>query len=101
MIILYYIFAETIIIMEPTRQTIIRMSEALYQRIKRNARLEKRSVNNYMVSVLEKGLPEEFPGLDPADFVPDEELIGLGKTLSGATADAGHLDEKARYILSK
>lgn len=54
-----------------------------------------------MVSVLEKGFPEEFPGLDPADYVPDKELIGLGKTLSGSTADAGHLDEKAQYILSK
>lgn len=54
-----------------------------------------------MVSVLEKGFPEEFPGLNAADYVPDKELIGLGKTLSGSTADAGHLDEKAQYILSK
>ena len=28
-----------------------------------------------MVSVLEKGFPEEFPGLDPADYVPDKELL--------------------------
>ena len=87
--------------MEPTRQTIIRMSESLYQRIKQNARLQRRSVNNYMVSVLENGIPEEFPRLDPADFVPDENLAALGKTLSGVTTDSGQLDDKAKYILSK
>ncbi len=87
--------------MDTTRQTIIRMSESLYQRIKQNAKLQRRSVNNYMVSVLEKGLPEEFPKLDPADFVPDEPLRALGKTLSGVTANADQLDEKAKYILSK
>jgi len=87
--------------MDTTRQTIIRMSESLYQRIKQNAKLQRRSVNNYMVSVLEKSLPEEFPKLDPADFVPDEALRALGKTLSGVTANASQLDEKAKYILSK
>ena len=87
--------------MDTTRQTIIRMSESLYQRIKQNAKLQRRSVNNYMVSVLEKGLPEEFPKLDPADFVPDEPLRALGKTLSGVTSSADQLDEKAKYILSK
>lgn len=95
------IFAENAIDMDTTRQTIIRMSESLYQRIKQNARLQQRSVNNYMVSVLEKSLPEEFPELDPADFLPDQPLRALGKTLSGATANAEQLDEKAKYILSK
>ena len=87
--------------MDTTRQTIIRMSESLYQRIRQNARLQQRSVNSYMVSVLEKSLPEEFPELDPADFLPDQPLRALGKTLSGATANVDQLDEKAKYILSK
>ena len=87
--------------MDTTRQTIIRMSESLYQRIKQGARLQGRSVNSYMVSILERGLPEEFPKLDPADFAPDEPLRALGKTLSGVTTATDQLDEKAKYILSK
>ena len=87
--------------METTRQTIIRMSESLYQRIKQNAKRQRRSVNNYMVSILEKELPEEFPKLDPAEFVPDESLRALGKTLSGITTSPEELDDKAKYILTK
>ena len=87
--------------METMRQTIIRMSESLYQRIKQGAKRERRSVNNYMVAILEKELPEEFPTLDPADFAPDEELLMLGKTLSGVTTHPEGLDDKAKYILSK
>lgn len=92
---------ENIIILETMRQTIIRMSESLYQRIKQNAKRERRSVNNYLVSILEKELPEEFPRLDPADFAPDEELLSLGKALSGVTTNPEGLDDKAKYILSK
>jgi hypothetical protein len=77
------------------------MSESLYQRIKQSARLQGRSVNSYMVSILERDLPEEFPKLDPADFAPDETLRALGKTLSGVTTATDQLDEKAKYILSK
>lgn len=83
------------------RQTIIRMDENLYERLKRAANRANSSLNSFMVSVLEKSVEPAFPKLKLEDYTPDPEIALLGEMLSGATSRASELDEKARYILNK
>lgn len=84
-----------------TRQTIIRMDERLYQRLRMSASKQHRSVNSLMVSILEANTPEELPKLDPADFAPSERIRRLGRALAGVSLDRDTLDEKSKYILAK
>lgn len=83
------------------RQTIIRMDENLYERLKRAANRANSSLNSFMVSVLEKSVEPAFPKLKLEDYTPDPEIASLGEMLSGATSRASELDERARYIINK
>ena len=84
-----------------TRQTIVRMEESLYQRVKSVAKSQNRSVNGFINHILNQATINAGPKLDPAAFAPSKELLSLGKILEGTTRDAGRLDAKARRILSK
>ena len=98
-----YIFAKIDNMATTERQTIIRMDESLYQRLKTAAQKEHRSMNSLMVSILDMNTEteDEDEKLDPSDFVPTQEILSLGKILSGMTADAQSYDKKTQYILSK
>ena len=87
--------------MENIRQTVIRMDEALYERLKVKARKENRSLNSLMVTILERGVGVELPRLDLADYQPDESILSLGVLLGGASQDKENLDDRAKYILDK
>ena len=79
----------------------VRMQESLYERIKSNARKQNRSVNSYIVNILENATPSAVPKLKEKDFRPSKELRSLGSVLNGATESMEELDDKAKYILSK
>ena len=88
--------------MQPViRQTIVRMDESLYQKIKSAAKTQHRSVNNYINSVLGEAVASAIPKLKPEDYKPSAELLEFGLLLEGATEEMGNLDSKAQYILSK
>ena len=83
------------------RQTIVRMDESLYQKVKAAAKTQHRSVNNFINSVLGEAIASAIPRLDPEDYRPTAELLEFGLLLEGATEEMEKLDAKARYILSK
>lgn len=83
------------------RQTIVRMDESLYQKVKAAAKTQHRSVNNFINSVLGEAVASAIPRLDPEDYRPTAELLEFGLLLEGATEEIDKLDAKARYILSK
>lgn len=83
------------------RQTIVRMDESLYQKVKAAAKTQHRSVNNFINSVLGEAVASAIPRLDPEDYRPTAELLEFGLLLEGATEEMEKLDAKARYILSK
>lgn len=82
-----------------TIQTGIRISRALYERLKRNARKEKRSLNNYISGILEAATEPVIPRLNPADFVPDEDVRRLGKTMGKIPLEKAQEDPRLRSIL--
>ena len=83
-----------------TRQTVIRMEESLYQRIKASAIRQHRSLNSLMISVLDTYVESDMPKLNPEDYKPSDELLNLGKTLSGISLKENN-SEKTKYILAK
>ena len=89
--------------METSRiiQTGIRMDITLYEKLKRNAKKERRSVNNYIVNVLEKSVEVEIPKLQLKDFQVDSDIQSLGKTMGTMTEGKLNDDPKLKYILSK
>ena len=84
-----------------TRQTIVRMDESLYQKVKAAAKAQKRSVNSFINSVLDEAAASAVPKLDPNKYKPAAELLGLGLLMEGATENKEQLDARAQYILSK
>ena len=84
-----------------TIQTGIRMDFALYEKLKRNAKRERRSVNNYIVNILEKSVDVEIPKLQLKDFQVDSDIQSLGKTMGAVTDEKLDNDPKLQYILSK
>lgn len=84
-----------------TRQTIIRMSESLYQQLKRKAKQQNVSLNSIMNKALLDSIATQAGKLNPEDYKPSEKLKGLGKILSGATEIRESLDPRANYLLSK
>ena len=70
-----------------TIQTGIRMDESLLKRLKRHARQEKRSLNNYIVNILERETAPKMPKLDIRDFPVDEEIKTLGIVISDIPQD--------------
>ena len=84
-----------------TIQTGIRMSAALYERLKRNAKRENRSLNNYVVTLLEAATTPKIPQLDRDRYTIDEDLLQLGRVLAEPSAEELENDPKLAYILGK
>lgn len=84
-----------------TIQTGIRMSLALYERLKRNAKREHRSLNNYVVTLLESATAPKIPSVKREDYPIDEDLLQLGHVLAEPTAEELENDPKLAYILGK
>lgn len=82
-------------------QTGIRMTTALYERLKRNAKRENRSMNNYVVMLLEAATAPKIPHLDRNDYPIDEDLLRLGKVLAEPTPEELADDPKLAYLLGK
>ena len=86
--------------MGATIQTGIRLSQSLYERLKRNAKREKRSLNSYITSILESATEPVFPLLDPADFEPDEDIRRLGQVLGDIPPEKIESDPRLKSILA-
>lgn len=84
-----------------TIQTGIRMEESLYERLKRNAKLEGRSLNNYIVHLLDKATAPVIPRLNLKDYTIDEDIRLLGDTFEEPTEEELANDPKLAYIWSK
>lgn len=82
-------------------QTGIRMTPALYERLKRNARRENRSLNNYVVHLLDTATAPAIPQLNRQDYPIDEDILGLGGLLQEPSPEELEADPKLVYILSK
>ncbi len=84
-----------------TRQTIVRMDESLYQKVKAAAKKQRSSVNGYINTLLDEAVASTLPKLNPKDYQPSPELLELGLLLEGTTEEMYKLDPKSQYILSK
>ena len=82
-------------------QTGIRMSTALYERLKRNAKRENRSLNSYVVTLLEAVTAPKIPQLSRKEYPIDEDLLQLGKTLAEPAPEEIANDPKLAYLLGK
>ena len=80
-------------------QTGIRISESLYERLKRNAKREHRSLNNYISWLLEAATEPVIPHLNLADFKLDDDLIQLGKTIGSIPKLRIQQDPRLKNIL--
>ena len=80
-------------------QTGIRLSPALYDRLKTRAKQEKRSLNNYITRVLEQSLEPSFPQLELQDFSIDEDLQSLGKVIGDLPEEQVRQDPRLKSIL--
>ena len=82
-------------------QTGIRMESSLYERLKRNAKRENRSLNNYVVHLLETATAPVIPRLNRKDYPIDEDILRLGDLLTEPSPEELENDPKLAYILSK
>lgn len=82
-------------------QTGIRMNVSLYERLKRNAKRENRSLNNYVVTLLEAATAPKIPHLRREDYPIDEDLRALGRVLADPSPEELESDPKLAYILGK
>lgn len=80
-------------------QTGIRISESLYERLKRNAKKERRSLNNYISGLLEAATEPVIPHLNLADFKLDDDLLQLGKTIGSIPKSRIQHDPRLKSIL--
>ena len=84
-----------------TIQTGIRMESELYERLKRLAKKQNRSLNNYVVNLLENATAPVYPHLTEADLQIDDELLKLGDIIGDVPQELIERDKKLAYILSK
>ena len=85
--------------MDTTIQTGIRISKTLYDRLKRNAKREKRSLNNYITGILEAATEPSIPRLVRAEFEPDDDLRDLGRVIGEIPAEKIERDPRLKSIL--
>ena len=82
-------------------QTGIRMKASLYERLKRNAKRENRSLNNYVVHLLDTATAPVVPQLNRQDYPIDDDILRLGELLQEPMLEELENDPKLAYILSK
>ncbi len=84
-----------------TVQAGIRMDASLYERLKRFAKKQNRSLNNYVVTILEEATAPVFPHVEEKDLQIDEDLLRLGEVIGDVPEELLNNDPKLAYILSK
>lgn len=84
-----------------TIQAGFRMDSSLYERLKRNAKKQKRSLNNYVVALLEEATAPIFPHIEEQDLIIDQDLLSLGETFGNLSPEFTESDPKLAYLLSK
>ena len=82
-------------------QTGIRITPSLYERLKRNAKKEKRSLNNYITRILEAAVEPDIPRLNLSDFKIDEDLKRLGGLIGHIPEEQIQADPRLKSILAK
>jgi hypothetical protein len=87
--------------MDTTIQTGIRISRTLYDRLKRNAKREKRSLNNYITGILESATAPAIPRLVRSEYEPDDELRELGRVIGDIPAEKIERDPRLKSILGQ
>jgi len=87
--------------MDTTIQTGIRISRTLYDRLKRNAKREKRSLNNYITGILESATEPAIPHLVRSEYEPDDELRDLGQVIGDIPAEKIERDPRLKSILGQ
>ena len=84
-----------------TIHTGIRMDSSLYERLKMQARKQNRSLNNFVVTILENATAPVFPRLTESDLQLDEDILKLGDIFGEIPVELVERDPKLAYILSK
>ena len=82
-------------------QTGIRMAPSLYERLKRNAKKERRSLNNYITRILEQAVEPAIPRLDLSSFKIDDDLKRLGGLVGHISDEQIQRDPRLKSILGK
>ena len=77
------------------------MSPSLYEKLKRNARKEQRSLNNYITRILEQAVEPDIPRLDLSCFQIDEDLKQLGGLVGHISDEQVQRDPRLKSILAK
>ena len=85
----------------PRISILIRLRPELMERVKRRARLEKRSFNSYVEHVLDKETEVEWPKIGP-DFKVSEEILALRATsYQRPSQEEIDADPKLAYLMEK
>ncbi len=82
-------------------QTGIRLDASLYEKLKRNAKKERRSLNNYITRILENAVETDIPKLDPSGFMIDDDLKQLGGLIGSISDEQIQQDPRLKSILAK
>lgn len=81
-------------------QTGIRLEASLYEKLKRNAKKERRSLNNYITRILENAVETDIPKLDPSSFEIDDDLKQLGGLIGSISDEQIQQDPRLKSILA-
>lgn len=81
-------------------QTGIRLDASLYEKLKRNAKKERRSLNNYITRILENAVETDIPKLDPSSFEIDDDLKQLGGLIGSVSDEQIQQDSRLKSILA-
>lgn len=82
-------------------QTGVRITPSLYEKLKRNAKKERRSLNNYITRILEQAVEPAIPRLDLATFKIDDDLKRLGGLVGHISDEQVQRDPRLKSILAK
>ena len=82
-------------------QTGIRMAPSLLERLKRNAKKERRSLNNYIIRILEQAVEPSIPKLNLSGFKIDDDLKRLGGLVGHISDEQIQRDPRLKSILGK
>lgn len=82
-------------------QTGVRITPSLYEKLKRNAKKERRSLNNYITRILEQAVEPAIPRLDLATFKIDDDLKRLGGLVGHIPDEQIQRDPRLKSILAK
>lgn len=81
-------------------QTGLRLTPRLLTKLKKNANKEGKTFNRYVEEVLERSVMSDTPKLNREDFIPDDDLLSLGKTIPAFTQEEIDRDPRLSCILS-